>query len=162
MSLFLERAEATHSSLVLDQSQSRHSQTIFRSAFSLGQAQVRLFSCKVSRMLRDFFVCLFVCLLGFFFFLAVSLIWDSDINTTVLKSLYLPWVTSSATLVALLEGMEQEQKSGGLLRACEWEDTLFVSLCLWGTQEHQRIFIFKIFLLSALKFHPFFLPRMKC
>ena len=53
------------------------------------------------------FFCLSVCLfVGFFFFLAVSLIWDSDINTTVLKLLYLPWVTSSATLVALLEGME--------------------------------------------------------
>ena len=42
MSLFLERAEATHSSWVLDYSQSRRSQTIIRSAFSLGQASMRL------------------------------------------------------------------------------------------------------------------------
>ena len=48
-----------------------------------------------------FSVCFFV-----FFFLAVSLIWDSDTTITVLKSLYLPCVTSSATLITLLEGME--------------------------------------------------------
>ena len=121
---------------------------------------MRLFSCKVSRMLRDGLLFIF-CFLWVFW--AVSLIWDSDINTTVLKLLYLPWVTSSATLInstARGDGVGAE-----ILRASEgleWEDHFFVSLCLWGTQEHRSIFIFKIFPLHTLKFHPFFLPRVKC
>ena len=104
-------------------------------------------------------VCFSVWFFFFFFFLAVSLIWDSDTTITV-------------TLSALRHKLSYTNNTAGgdgvgaeILRASEgfeWEDHFSVSLCLWGIQEHQRIFIFKIFPLPTLKFHPFFLPRVKC
>lgn len=120
---------------------------------------MRLFSCKVSRMLRDgLFFGVFFCFFFFGSFSNMGLWYYHNCFKVTLSALRHKLSYTNNTAGGDGVGAEILRASEGF----EWEDHFSVSLCLWGIQEHRRIFIFKIFPLPTLKFHPFFLPRVKC